>query len=50
MPRRNHGDGLRRPETGCRESGQPVDKVLQPVLFLVFVLASWALRPASRRV
>ena len=31
-------------------AGQPVGKVLQPVLFLVFVLASWALRPASRRV
>lgn len=31
-------------------AGQSVGKVLQPVLFLVFVLASWALRPASRRL
>jgi len=28
MQRRNQGDGLRRLETGCRESGQLVGKVL----------------------
>jgi len=31
-------------------AGHPVGKVLEPVVFLVFVVASWALRPASRRL
>ena len=31
-------------------AGHSIGKVLEPVVFLVFVLASWALRPASRRL
>ena len=31
-------------------AGHPIAKVLEPVLFLGLVLASWALRPASRRL
>jgi uncharacterized membrane protein YphA (DoxX/SURF4 family) len=31
-------------------AGHSIGKVLEPVVFLVFVLASWALRPPSRRM
>jgi uncharacterized membrane protein YphA (DoxX/SURF4 family) len=31
-------------------AGHPVGKILEPVVFLVLVVASWALRPASRRM
>ena len=31
-------------------AGHPIGKVLQPVVFLVLVMASWWLRPASRRL
>lgn len=31
-------------------NGDPITSALQPLLFLVFVIASWALRPDSRKL
>ena len=31
-------------------AGHPVGKILEPVVFLVLIVASWALRPAGRRL